>query len=279
MARSKDRISAVTLRSTLLLLSFLCVTVAAIVGLIGSYRVDAVRRNLAQPDATQDAAERQRVTQEAQLKTREIAVAGEEAKIAEGENRAAKVEAELMQLQKEKTEWQAKLEEKQNEIASLQKRIEQTEPAVKPSEKPSPGATSKEQPTAARPSLETRPEHVEETTAPPRRPTGQETVTVKGPTVAVIPGTISSAKEPATYAPVPEYPREPRLNGIKGSGVCVVAVDSRSGLVIAASMEKSTGNGLLDNAALSAFRNWRFKPGTVSKVTIPVEFTLGGTTH
>ena len=264
MARSKDRISAVTLRSTLLLLSFLCVTVAAIVGLIGSYRVDAVRRNLAQPDATQDAAERQRVTQEAQLKTREIAVAGEEAKIAEGENRAAKVEAELMQLQKEKTEWQVKLEEKQNEIASLQKRIEQTEPAVKPSEKPSPGATSKEQPTAARPSLETRPE---------------ETVTVKGPTVAVIPGTISSAKEPATYAPVPEYPREPRLNGIKGSGVCVVAVDSRSGLVIAASMEKSTGNGLLDNAALSAFRNWRFKPGTVSKVRIPVEFTFGGTTH
>ena len=85
MARSKDRISAVTLRSTLLVLSFLCVTVAAIVGLIGSYRVDAVRRNLAQPDATQDAAERQRVTQEAQLKTREIAVAGEEAKIAEGE--------------------------------------------------------------------------------------------------------------------------------------------------------------------------------------------------
>ena len=279
MARPKDRISAVTLKSTLLLLSFLCVTIAAIVGLIGSYRVDAVRRDLAQPAANQDAAERQRVTQETQLKIREIAVAGEEAKIAEAENRAAKVEAELVQLQKEKTEWQAKLEEKQNEITSLQKRIEQTEPAVEPSEKPSVAPTSKEQPTAARPPLEIKPEHVEETTAPPPRPKKQGTVTIKGPTVAVTGGTVSSAKGPATYAPPPEYPREPRLNGIKGSGVCVVIVDSGSGDVIEASMEQSTGNGKLDEAAVRAFRKWQFKPGTVSKVRIPVEFTLGGTTH
>jgi TonB family protein len=277
MARPKATSSAVALKSILLLLSFLCVTSAAIVGLIGSYRVDALRRNLA--NAAPDAAERQRVTQEMQLKTREIAVAGEETKIAEAENRAAKVEAELLQLQKEKTDWQAKLEEKQNEIGSLQKRIEQAEAAVKPPEKPSAAATPKEEPTAARPSLEIKPEHVEETTAPRQRPKKQETVTIKGPTVAVTPGTISSAKGPATYAPPPEYPREPRLSGIKGSGVCVVAVDPRSGEVIAASMEQSTGNGMLDNAAVTAFRKWQFKPGTVSRVRIPVEFTLTGTTQ
>jgi TonB family protein len=275
MVRPKATISAVALKSILLLLSFLCVTSAAIVGLIGSYRVDALRRNLA--NAAPDAAERQRVTQEMQLKTREIAVPGEETKIAAAQNRAAKVEAELLQLQKEKTDWRAKLEEKQNEIGSLQKRIEQAEAAVKPPEKPSTAA--KEEPTAAQPSLEIKPEHVEETTAARQRPKKQETVTIKGPTVAVTPGTISSAKGPATYAPPPEYPREPRLNGIKGSGVCVVAVDPRSGEVIAASMEQSTGNGTLDKATVSALQKWRFKPGTVSRVRIPVEFTLSGTTH
>jgi TonB family protein len=280
MARlPKATISAVALKSILLLLSFLCLTIAAIVGLIGSYKVDAVRRNLAQADATRDAAERQRLTQETQLKTREMAVAGEEAKIVEAENRAAKVETELVQLQKEKTEWQAKLDEKQNEIASLQKRIEQTEPAIKASEKPSVAATSKEQPTAARPSLETKPEHLQNTPTPRQRPKEPETVTIKGPTIAVTPGASSSAKGPATYAPAPEYPREPRLNGIKGRGVCAVAVDPRSGLVIEASMEQSTGNGMLDNAAVTAFRKWQFKPGTVSRVRIPVEFTLSGATQ
>jgi periplasmic protein TonB len=279
MARPKATISAIALKPILLVLSFLCLTTAAIVGVIGSYRVDASRRNEAQANAPRGTAERQRVTQETQLKAREIAVAGEEARIAQAENRAAKVEAELLQLQKEKTEWQAKLEEKQNEIGSLQKRIEQAQAPVKPPEKPSAAATPKEEPTAARPSPEIKPEHVEETTPPRQRPRKQETVTIKGPTVPVTTGTTSSAKGPATYAPPPEYPREPRLNGTKGSGVCVVAVDPRSGEVIAASMEQSTGNGTLDKAAVSALQKWRFKPGTVSKVRIPVEFTLTGTTH
>jgi periplasmic protein TonB len=275
MARPKATISAIALKSLLLVFSLLCLTTAAIVGLIGSYRVDASRRNEVQANAPRGTAERQGATQETQLKTREIDVAGEEAKIAEAENRATKVEAELLQLQKEKTEWQAKLEEKQNEIGSLQKRIEQAEAPVKPPEKPSAAATPKEEPTAARPSLESKPEHVEETTPPRQRPKKQDTVTIKGPTVAVTTGT----KGPATYAPPPEYPREPRLNGTRGSGVCVVAVDPRNGEVIAASMEQSTGNGTLDKAAVSALQKWRFKPGTVSKVRIPVEFTLPGTTH
>jgi septal ring factor EnvC (AmiA/AmiB activator) len=146
MERPKATISAIALKSILLVLSFLCLTTAAIVGLIGTYRVDASRRNEAQANAPRDTAERQRVIQETQLKTREIAVAGEESKIAEAENRAAKVEAELLQLQKEKTEWQAKLEEKQNEIGSLQKRIEQAEAPVKPPENPSAAATPKEEP-------------------------------------------------------------------------------------------------------------------------------------
>ena len=41
-------------------------------------------------------------------------------------------------------------------------------------------------------------------------------------------------------------------------------------------MGKSTGNSILDNAATSAFRNARFKPGTVPNVKIPITFTLTG---
>jgi TonB family protein len=36
-------------------------------------------------------------------------------------------------------------------------------------------------------------------------------------------------------------------------------------------------HSILDKSAVSAFRKWRFKPGTVSKVRTPVEFSLQGT--
>src|SRR5437899_13014121 len=124
MPLPKSTISAVTPK-IIVMLAFLCLLIAAIFGLLGSYRVDALRTEVASANAARDAAEHRRVTQETELKTREMAVAGEEARIAEAENRAAKIETELAQLQKEKTELQTKLEEKQNEIDSLQKRSEE----------------------------------------------------------------------------------------------------------------------------------------------------------
>jgi len=87
---------------------------------------------------------------------------------------------------------------------------------------------------------------------------------------------ISAAKALATYAPLPEYPRKARSHRITGSGVCVLSVDPASGSVTEASMAQSTGSPLLDNSTVSTFRKWRFKPGTVSKVRIPVEFTMAG---
>jgi periplasmic protein TonB len=226
-------------------------------------------------NAARDAAEHRRVTQEGQLKTREMAVSGEEAKIAEAESRAAKVEAELAQSQKEKTELQTRLEEKQNEIDSLQKRSEEPGAAAKPSERPGAASTPKQQPMSpSPPSLEIKAEHAEETTPPPGRSKRQKMATIKAPQVADRPATmsISSAKALAIYAPRPDYPSEARSQRIIGSGVCVVSVDPKSGSVTEASMAQSTGDPRLDNAAISAFRQWRFKPGVVSKVKIPIEF-------
>ena len=241
--------AAITRKIIILALSFLCLISSAILGLLTSY---------------------------------------------EAESKAAKTEAELKQLRKEKTELQAKVGANQNEIASLQKRIEDGVAATKPSENPSVepapkqqstplspsleielgAAPTPEQPTPPPQSLEIKPEHVEETTPPPQRPTRRKTTPIKAPQIASQPDTmsISSGKALATYAPAPSYPSKARLDGITGSGVCVVSVDLGSGRVIEASMAQSTGNPQLDKAALITFRKWRFKPGTVSTVRIPIDF-------
>src|SRR6266481_3693123 len=165
MLHPGSRISAVTPR-IILVLSFLFLMIAAIFGLHSSYKVDALHTEVASANAARDAAEHRRVTQETELKTREMAVAGEEAKIAEAENKAAKIETELAQSQKEKTELQTKLEEKQHEIDSLQKRSEEPGAAAKPSERPGAASTPGQQSISPSPP-EIKPGSVEETTPPP----------------------------------------------------------------------------------------------------------------
>jgi TonB family protein len=83
-------------------------------------------------------------------------------------------------------------------------------------------------------------------------------------------------KAVAISAPRPDYPYEARRAGITGAGVVVLEIDVETGKVTSALMAQSTGSTILDGAALGAFRQWRFKPGTVSKVKIPIRFTVGG---
>ena len=278
MPRPKSTISAVTPK-IILVLAFLCLMIPAIFGLLGSYRVDALRADVANADAARDAAEQRRMTQEAELKTRETAVAGEEAKIAEAQNKATKAGAELAQSQKETTELQTKLEAKQNEIASLQKRIQEAG-AAKPSENPTAASTPEKQ-SISPPPPEIKAEPVEERAPPPQQPKRRKTSPAEAPEVGASAATISfsSAKALATFAPLPKYPLRVRSDGVTGSGVCVVSVDQASGRVTGASMEQSTGDSTLDKSAVRAFRKWRFKPGTVSKVRIPIEFTMTGASH
>jgi TonB family protein len=122
-----------------------------------------------------------------------------------------------------------------------------------------------------------KPKYVQETIRP-KKPQAQKFTPIKAPQADGRPGTmsISTAKALATYAPRPRYPYEARSRRIIGRGVCVVEVDAGSGSVTSASMASSIGNRMLDNAALSAFRQWRFKPRSVSKVTIPITFTTTG---
>jgi TonB family protein len=89
-------------------------------------------------------------------------------------------------------------------------------------------------------------------------------------------GEISNGHALALSAPRPEYPYEARRRNITGSGVVTLTIDPTNGAVVDAEMEQSIGNSILDQAALSAFRRWRFKTGTPSRVRVPITFTITG---
>lgn len=72
---------------------------------------------------------------------------------------------------------------------------------------------------------------------------------------------------------LPYYPLQAVQKGLTGSGVAVMKIDAQTGSVTSAAMLKSTGQKILDKAALQAFRQWRFKPGTLTTLQIPIEFT------
>jgi TonB family protein len=77
----------------------------------------------------------------------------------------------------------------------------------------------------------------------------------------------------AIYTPQPAYQAEWVKRGLKGKGVVLVTIDKDTGKVTGAQMLQSTGSKELDGSALEAYSRWRFAPGTVSQVKIPVEFT------
>ncbi len=87
-----------------------------------------------------------------------------------------------------------------------------------------------------------------------------------------------STEEPITPATRTEKKarakkREPSKHAnITGSGVCLMLVDIASGTVTKATMTQSTGNRVLDKVTTDTFRRWRFKPGSVSQVRVPVTY-------
>jgi TonB family protein len=83
---------------------------------------------------------------------------------------------------------------------------------------------------------------------------------------------LSVAQSMAVSAPLPAYPYEAKHANVTGSGVCVMIVDTASGKVTNAMMAQSTGNAILDKVTTETFRRWRFKPGSVSQVRVPISY-------
>ena len=77
----------------------------------------------------------------------------------------------------------------------------------------------------------------------------------------------------AVYAPKPVYRPEWAKQGLAGKGIVLVTIDPKTGSVTGVRMLQSTGNQLLDGAALQAYSQWRFEPGSVPQLKMPIEFT------
>jgi len=80
----------------------------------------------------------------------------------------------------------------------------------------------------------------------------------------------------ALAMPAPIYPYEARRQHLTAKGIIAVDVDPGTGLVRQARMKESTGSAILDQAALSVTKNWRFQPGGSARFEVPVTFDIKG---
>jgi protein TonB len=94
-------------------------------------------------------------------------------------------------------------------------------------------------------------------------------------------GNSAGAYIPARYSrcPAPIFPAEARKSKISGTVLLLVEVDE-NGRPSQVTLRRSSGNEILDNAALRAVRNWRFEPARSegrpirARVEVPVRFAL-----
>jgi TonB family protein len=85
----------------------------------------------------------------------------------------------------------------------------------------------------------------------------------------------TQTKHRALYAPRPEYPLAARKQHWTGAGLflCNLRADGTVGSV---NVLQSTGHQMLDQAAITALRQWRFQPGDMKAIKIPIDFWLNG---
>lgn len=155
--------------------------------------------------------------------------------------------------------------------------VPQPQPVTPPQEAPNPKPKPKPKPVAKAPKrAEPKPEPEESAPAPPAAPS------TPMPTATAPPGApFVEASYQADYLnnPRPRYPDLALQRHWEGLVMLRVRVltDGRSGEV---AVERGSGHGVLDEAAVEAARRWRFVPArrgeetVASWVVIPIEFKL-----
>src|SRR6266571_4406075 len=83
---------------------------------------------------------------------------------------------------------------------------------------------------------------------------------------------VPGAKRVATFAPIPVVPFEARTRHYKGAGIFMLHVRP-DGTVGHVDTLQSTGHTGLDQASIEALYQWRFIPGRVKNVKVPIAFT------
>ncbi len=83
----------------------------------------------------------------------------------------------------------------------------------------------------------------------------------------------TDVRSTVVYAPQPDYLIGARRRGWEGTAFfrCNVRPD---GVVSSVIVLQSTGYAILDQAGIAAFQRWRFKPGAVKAVKIPLRFSM-----
>lgn len=72
---------------------------------------------------------------------------------------------------------------------------------------------------------------------------------------------------------VPRYPWIARVKGHDGYGLYKLNIDMETGLVVSVDVVKTSTHQELDDCAIKAFRQWRFRPHTWHAVNVPATFT------
>lgn len=89
-------------------------------------------------------------------------------------------------------------------------------------------------------------------------------------------GSVLSDEELIRYAlasPGPGYPQEAQRTRIAGNGLYELRLD-KTGVPKSVVIVKSSGSVILDKAATTIFRKWRFKPGIFTSVRVPVAWSV-----
>ena len=93
-------------------------------------------------------------------------------------------------------------------------------------------------------------------------------------TAAVLTGDcLAGGKALFVYAPPPDLAKLRQYQRVKGAGVFILHIESKSGAVKSVEVQKSTGAAFLDQIAIEALQKWRARPGTNPTVRIPMSFT------
>jgi TonB family protein len=90
----------------------------------------------------------------------------------------------------------------------------------------------------------------------------------------VSPANAPLKKEPAYNAKRPEYPADARRDHLTGSGLFALHI-AADGHVARVEGLKSIGHRILDQAAIAAFGRWRFRPGSIQVVRVPLRYVEG----
>jgi TonB family protein len=76
--------------------------------------------------------------------------------------------------------------------------------------------------------------------------------------------------------PAPEYPAEASRQKLTGRGVYLLHFDQSTGNVIDVTVVESAGSPLLDQASITAFRQWHEDPHCAKEATLTMTFARTG---